>query len=146
MSMSGKPYAALSCEGSVDRAKQSMRDECDVNMIMAKFTKTGLISHLADGIPLFADVSEMGSYREAIENVRGVERYFAGLPAEVRSRFDNDTVQFMEYLETGSTVEDLEALGMAILGDRRSRPQDTREGDVKKAPPVKEGPSDTLPT
>lgn len=40
--------------------KQSFKDECDINQIVAKFEKTGLVNHLARGVPQFADVSEMG--------------------------------------------------------------------------------------
>ncbi len=115
------------------RAKQSMKDECDVNLIMAQYVKTGFISHLAAGIPSFVDVSELTDYRSAIEHVRSVEEYFAGLPAEVRSSFRNDAVAFMEFLESGGSKDDLKALGLAVLGDRRARSRDEREGDSVSA-------------
>ncbi len=129
----------------VGRTKQSMRDECNVNLIVANFTKTGFLGHLAQGVPEFVDVSEMTDYRSVIEQVRSVEKYFAGLPAEVRTAFGNDAVDFMQYLETAS-VEDLETLGLEALGDRRGRSQDAREGDVDPAPEVSPEPDGTLST
>ncbi len=114
--------------------KQSMKDECDVDLIMARFVKTGFISHLASGVPSFVDVSEMTDYRSALEHVRSVEVYFNKLPADVRDRFRNDTVLFMEFLESGSE-EELRTLGLEALGERRARSRDAREGD-KSLPDV----------
>ncbi len=118
-------------------AKQSMKDECDVNLIMATYTETGFLAHVAQGAPSFADVSELTDYRSALEHVRSVEAYFAGFPAEVRARFANDHVAFMEYLESGASEEDLKALGLEVLPDRRGRAPNGREGDVE---PVMEPP------
>ncbi len=150
MSMYGEKETRIVCGKGV--AKQAMRDECDVNLIMAKFVKTGFISHVAAGLPSYVDVSELSSYREAIEHVRSVEGYFAGLPANVRSRFGNDAVAFMEYLDSGASEDDLRALGLDVLGDRRARAQDGREGDgevpdvVAAALPEGEAAAGTLST
>lgn len=150
MSMYGVVGTRITC--GVGRAKQSMRDECDVNLIVAQYVKTGFISHVTSGIPTFADVSELTDYRSAIEHVRSVEKYFSGLPAAVRSRFENDAVTFMEYLDGGASEEDLKALGLDVLGDRRARARDGREGDsppvlVVPAPEViPPEPGGTLPT
>ncbi len=129
------------------RAKQSMKDECNVNLIVANFVKTGMINHIQKGLPVFADVSEMTDYRTAIETVRGVEEYFAGLPAVVRARFENDAVGFMEYLESGADEKDLQALGLEVLGDRRKRSRDAREGDevVPEVVPDVEPPPEPAP-
>ncbi len=144
MSMYGESYTRVDC-GVEGGAKQSMRDECDVNLIVAQFTKTGFLTHVSSGVPSFVDVSEMTDYRSAIEQVRSVEAYFAGLPAGVRSRFRNDAVEFMEYLESGASEEDLKALGLEVLGDRRARARNEREGDVEPASEEEAG-SGTLDT
>ncbi len=139
MSMYGVPYSALDV-GEDSRTKQSMKDECDVNLIVAQFTKTGFMSHVSQGLPTYVDVSELTDYRSAIEHVRSVELYFAGLPAKVRSQFENDAVSFMEYLDGGASEEDLKALGREVLGDRRARARNEREADVEPpavvVPPV----------
>ncbi len=111
------------------KAKQSMKDECDVNLIVARFTETGFMSHVSSGIPSFVDVSELTDYRSALEHVRSVTEYFAGFPAKVRAEFGNDAVAFMEYLESGATPEDLEALGREIVGDRRAPSRNRRAGE-----------------
>lgn len=119
MSMYGVPYSALE-PGKGAGAKQSMLDECDVNLIVERFAKTGLLEHIAEGIPQYVDASELGDFRSVLEQVRKVEDYFSGLPAAVRSSFQNDAARFMDYLESGASAEDLQKLGLAIVGDRRA--------------------------
>ncbi len=116
MSMYGVAYAPLE-PGKGDGAKQSMKKECDVNRIVARYVETGMLEHLATGIPAYVDVSELGDYRSIIEQVRSVESYFAKLPAAVRGAFEHDPAVFMDYLETAS-AEDLEKFGLDALGDR----------------------------
>lgn len=141
MSMYGVPYAPLE-RGPGDGAKQSMRDECDINLIVARFAETGLMTHLADGIPQFMDVSELGDYRSVIEQVRKVDDYFAGLPAEVRSVFDNNPASFMDFLETGASDEDLKKLGLDEVFSRRNERKRRAEDALQAADeaPVVEGP------
>ncbi len=151
MSMYGKVYKPLDAsEGG--KAKQSMKDECDVNLIVSRFAETGLISHLAGGVPQFVDVSELGDYRSIIEQVRKVDEYFAGLPADVRSEFSNDASRFMDYLESGASVEDLQKLGLAIVGDRRVEKELKRRredaapkepAEVLEVPPKEDGTGST---
>ncbi len=155
MSMYGVAYEPLA-PGKGPGAKQSMKDECDVNLIVARFAETGLIDHLADGIPAFVDVSELGDYRSIIEQVRKVDEYFAGLPAGVRGEFGNDAARFMDYLESGASAEDLQKLGLEVVGDRRADEERQRRRDdaaeaaevveVPAAPPVPPEAAGTVPT
>jgi len=148
MSMYGKSVLDSRITTGAGMAKQSAKDECDVNLIVAQYVKTGFLGHVSAGIPSFVDVSELTDYRSAIEQVRSAEKYFAGLPADVRFRFGNDAIAFMEYLESGASEDDLRALGLEVLGDRRARSQDARESDVETPPALEEAPaaSDTLVT
>lgn len=145
MSMYGEEYAGIKCVGT-GRTKQSMKDECDVNLIVAKFDRTGLLDHLAEGVPYFEDVSEVGDYRAALENVRAAQEYFSKFPAKVRSEFGNDVTRFMTFLR-GASDGDLLELGLEVLDRRVARSQDAREGDVVTPPPPEvEEASGTVPT
>ncbi len=123
MSMYGVTYEPVK-PGEGSGAKQSMKDECDVNKIVLRYQKTGLITHLAGGVPAFVDVSELGDYRSVIEQVRSVEAYFAGLPATVRAVFANDARSFMDYLEGNPDVSDLEEVGLEAIEGRLSAIED----------------------
>lgn len=100
-----------------DRAKQSQKDEADMAHILSRFRKSGMISHVNRRTGEFVDVSEVGDYRTALENVRKADAFFRGLPAKVRAHFGNDPARFLD--EAGSlSKEELVALGVDVLEKR----------------------------
>jgi phage internal scaffolding protein len=92
--------------------KQSHKDECDVNQILARYERTGVVTHLAKGIPQFADVSQIGDYHSALEQVRQADEFFMGLPAKVRSAFDNDPALLLDAVHDPAQRDKLEKLGL----------------------------------
>lgn len=92
--------------------KQEFKDECDINRIVARFEKTGLVNHLAQGVPQFADVSQMGDYRSALHTVMEAEEWFMGLPAKVRAQFRNDPAELLDAMHDQSRHAELIELGI----------------------------------
>lgn len=94
------------------RTKQSMKDETDVNRIVARYAKTGLLTHVNTRSPVYTDVSEARDYREALEQVRRVDEFFVGLPSKIRARFANDPILFMEFMMNPDMKAEAEELGL----------------------------------
>lgn len=111
MGMYGEPRKRVTC--GPGRTKQSMKAECDINNILARYKKTGFLSHVAQGVPVFADVSEVADYRTAIANVRDAQKWFGGMPANVRARFDHDVANFMDFMLDPANKEEAIRLGLA---------------------------------
>ena len=82
---SSDPRPVVDCSQDEGRTKQAFKDECDVNQIMARYEKTGLITHLAKKQPVYLDVSEVGDYRDALEHVEQTREFFMGFPAKIRA-------------------------------------------------------------
>jgi len=91
--------------------RQSEKDSCDVNKIVERFKRTGILPPVARQ-GFYADVAELGGYREVLERVNEARGYFAQLPAQVRADFENDPAQFLDFVAT-ATVEELTAAGLA---------------------------------
>lgn len=102
----------IDCSTSKDRTRQSMKDECDVNNIVARFKRTGVITHVARSNPVFADVSNVVDYRESVERVRRANLLFQSFPARVRSAFGNDPAAFLDAVVDESRQAELVALGV----------------------------------
>lgn len=111
------------------RTIQAPRDETDINILMAKYKKTGMINHFAKNPPRFEDVSGAVSFHEAMNIVNKAEELFMGLSASVRSRFQNDPGKFMEFMQDPSNAEEMVKLGLADLVP----PPETPKVDLSEA-------------
>lgn len=89
--------------------KQSEQQSTDVNIIVATFTKTGQLPAIPDG--LYLDVTSMGDYRTALDQVRAANEFFMNLPASTRALFDNDAAAFLDACADPTREEELKKLG-----------------------------------
>lgn len=93
----GRLRVLLKCDDP-SLARQSEKDAADVNKIVARFEKTGLLPQV-DVIGEYLDVSEVGDYREALDRVERANRVFMQMPAKARARFDNDPARFVDEVQ-----------------------------------------------
>lgn len=100
----------LECNG-LGRTKQAHKDECDINKIVSRFEKTGVLSHVAAEEAAYGDFSPI-DYRDALDMVIMAEKAFADLPARVRARFNNDPGSFLEAAEDPAMRDEFERLGL----------------------------------
>lgn len=92
--------------------KQSMKAECDINNIMKRFERTGLITHNAARQAYFADVSEVPDFAAAVATVRKAEDMFMSLPAKLRARFDNDPAAYVAFTADPANKDEMISLGL----------------------------------
>lgn len=174
--MSTRPVKA-DVPGSVDRirvlvpvdpsAKQrvdsSMKTESDINVIVARYKKTGLWPAAVQArasLARYGDVSQVPSYAEMQARVMAARDAFAALPAAVRRQFGNDPGAFVAAVDTPEGIALLKKLGLGAVVDpdekdpnapmASSPPKDrptpgggaaakSKGGSAPKAPKVEEG-------
>lgn len=91
---------------------QSAKDECDINKIIAKYQKTGLVQHIAVHGPNYGEYDAV-DFQTAMETIAAGQEMFLELPSSVRKRFNNDPSQFMEFVnDPETTLEDLQRHGL----------------------------------
>lgn len=93
---------------------QSDMDVADINKIMARYEKTGVIIDTS-GIerkPVYGDFTEIKDYHTSLSAIRNVERAFNTLPANIRNRFNNDPQTLINFLE--DTKNDAEAVDLGL--------------------------------
>lgn len=98
--------------------KQSFREECNINSIMARYEKTGLINHVVSRQPIFGDFSEIPDYQTALNIVYTAEDQFLQLPAQLRKFFNNDPSFMLAYMQDPKNKAMCQKLGLL--------PQDTK--------------------
>ena len=90
----------LSFKNTVSRCKQSFREECDVNRIVARARKTGYLidpTIVANRQAVFMDCSNI-DYMDMLNRVNVAQRALDALPSDVRSKFDNDVAKLLDFV------------------------------------------------
>ena len=80
-------------------AKQSFRDECNINNIMKQFEKTGLIAHQRLTGGSYDDFIGSPEYHDAMNQILDAQASFEALPAKIRARFGNDPAAFLDFAQ-----------------------------------------------
>lgn len=95
-----------------DKTKQSFQDECDINCIMAKYERTGIIESGNSQQPQYGEASAF-DFQQAQNIVIKAEQMFDALPATVRSKFDNDPHTMLNWMDNPENRS--EAITMGLL-------------------------------
>lgn len=131
----------VSFKGVPHLTQQNFKEECDVNNIMARYTSTGAISHVARKLPQFADVGEE-SFHEAMNLVVGAQGMFMELPASVRARFGNDPGSFLDFVQDPANASELAQMGLTERGEQAPSepPKEPENGSQAAQPPPADPP------
>lgn len=109
---SGSRYrVSLECGPSM--AQQHFRDECDVNRILAKYQKTGLIEHVNKFGGEYADLSAVPDFQDALNSVIAAQDAFDSLPSKLRKEFGNDPAAFLDFVHNPDNKDEMVKMGLA---------------------------------
>lgn len=92
---------------------QAPTEEVDINRIMARVLK-GQPVLTSDAQPFYGDVSDFDGLQESIIKVQEAEDLFMQYPASLRERFENDPVQFVEFMSDPKNTDEAIKLGLAL--------------------------------
>lgn len=132
------------------RTKQAPAAECDINEIMAKYVKTGLLAHANSYRGEYGFASAV-DFHGAMNIVTKADQMFDALPAKVRDRFSNDPASFLDFVQADDNEAEMIELGLAdpipvipvIPPERPPEPPEPARADEVVAPP---GGAGTVPT
>lgn len=77
------------------RTKQAHQSECDINQVLSKYLKTGVIDHVSSHQGQYGEAPGI-DFKEALDLVRRSQDMFDELPAKARKHFNNDPAAFMD--------------------------------------------------
>lgn len=140
--------------GKVSRTKQSFAKVCDINNIMKQYQKTGLIDHVSTYNGDYGDFTNATDYHDSMNRILQADDAFSTLPAELRSRFQNDPSQFLDFVGDPANKQAMIDMGLSkpdvsskSSNDEASMSSSDDRSDPKagKVSPPKSG-SEQLPT
>lgn len=93
--------------------RQEFAEECDINVLMSRYEKTGMLPVNERAPPMYVDFSAVPDFQTGMQLMIDAEEAFMRLPAKVRKEFDNDPLRFVEYAQDGDNLEKLREWGLA---------------------------------
>lgn len=110
------------------RTKQSFRDECDINIIMGRYLKTGHIEHVNQTLPQFTDMTGL-DYTESMQIVAESKSLFLELPSNIRAKFENNPAKFLDFVHNPENRSEMAEMGLLRPGaDLGTHPSQTAAG------------------
>lgn len=96
--------------------EQAHKQECDINYILKDYARTGFIKHANQNAGKYDDVTGV-DFQEAMNTVANVKSMFEGLPSEIRKEFNQDPVNFLNYVQDPKNTEALAKRGILAGND-----------------------------
>jgi len=93
------------------RTEQCHRDECDINKIIAKYDRTGVLNHVNDFEARYEDLTGL-DYQTMLNTVANANSMFEGLPSEIRNQFANDPANFISFMDDKNNNEQMYEMGL----------------------------------
>lgn len=118
-------YATVNEEPSM--TQQQFKAECNVNNILAKYRKTGMLTHINKHQGQFGDFENVEDYQTALNKVMEAQDSFSLLPSELRTKFHNDPGKLIEWLSDKANDEEAVKYGLKKTPEEKINFQDSME-------------------
>lgn len=129
-------YSVPSREGDLlckdpSLAQQQFGVEVDINVMLERFGVTGQMP-TSVRLPSYGDFTQVTDFRSGLHTIMHARDEFMKLPAKLRSRFQNDPQQFMDFCLDKGNLDELRKLGLAPapqdVGGSGAKPSDPPAG------------------
>jgi len=91
--------------------KQSFKDECDINRIMARYQATGLLPNVNELPAQYLDVTGL-DFQDHQNYIAGANSMFYELPSAIRAKFSNSPGEFLDFCSQEKNRPELAQLGL----------------------------------
>lgn len=153
LSKSERPHQKHFFKPSLTQA--NFRDDCDINQVMARFEKTGVLTHVNEKKPGYGDFTGYTDYHQSMNAVIEAQDAFMTIPSKIRAKFNNDPGEFLEFAENPENQEEMVKMGLldpiptsedAGTGDPSPTPDPTPTPKPDPTPTPKPDPAKEDPT
>jgi len=113
--------------------QQHFRKEANINSIMRKYTKTGILVDAGKpmrGAPQFG-VFDQFDFLESQNKVVQAKQAFMALPARIRQRFANNPAQLLEFI--GDEKNRAEAIAIGLIQEQKAEKKEEKAPEPPSA-------------
>lgn len=91
---------------------QSFKDESDINNIVRKYKKSGVLTHVTSEVAKLGDFADVPDFQTAMNLVTRAQQEFEQLPSVIRKRFSNDPSEFVDFINDENNRDEAIRLGL----------------------------------
>lgn len=97
---------------SKSRTQQHFKDEVNINTIMRKAKRSGILPFKGPEDSVFQDLTGITDYKESLDRIIAIDQRFQQLPANIRSKFGNNPDAILKYLQDPNNEKEARSLGL----------------------------------
>lgn len=109
------PKRGLDC-GTDTPVQQHFRDASDINQVMSRYLKTGVLSTGAPSMgaaqAMYGDFTDIGDYMACQNRIIAAQTGFDRLPSRVRARFRNQPMELVAFFSNPDNHDEAVELGL----------------------------------
>jgi len=94
------------------KTEQSHMAALNVNKIVAKYQKTGLLPNRQGKEPMYGDFTGIEDFHTCQNRIVEAKRDFMSLPSDIRERFHNDPGELVQFINDPDNIEEARELGL----------------------------------
>jgi len=121
--------------GGESKTQQHFKRECDINHLMSKYQKTGVIDHVNKYQGDYSDLTDVPDYHTALLKVQSAQTAFDTLPSSIRNKFKNDPSLFLDFVSNPENLDEMVKLGLAKKTSPEPLPVDPSPATAPETPP-----------
>lgn len=92
--------------------QQSFREECDINILMSRYSYNDLLAHTAQFQGQYGDFTCIPDFQSACNAIAAANEMFMTLPANIRNHFENDPGQFLAFVDNPDNKVAMQDMGL----------------------------------
>lgn len=124
--------------GCESMTKQSFKDECDIHTILRKYNQ-GTIDIPSLNPPRYGDFSNVEDYLTQMNRLTEAQEAFDALPANIRTRFQNDPGKLLEFIGDDENRDEAVKLGLVEKQEKTMPDPPTPAEGGGEEPPKTDG-------
>lgn len=109
--------------------KQSFKQECDINHLLLKYQKTGLLDHVSVHKGNYDNLNYVQDYHTSLNQLNEAQETFDSLPSSIRKHFHNDPELFVNFVLDPDNKEELIQMGLSNSSSGESVSKGTFDTD-----------------
>lgn len=94
--------------------KQAFKDETNINNIMARYIKDGVMDHVNTHQGNYGNFIGYENYHTSLNQILQAEAMFLTIPAKIRALFNNDPATFLAFADNPENQKTMVEIGLAL--------------------------------